>query len=450
MSEQRDIQYHAHDPLVTVEAVDLAYDSLTVLEDVSFAIDRGSFVGLIGPNGAGKTSLVHALAGGRAPAVSGRITVDGQAMQALSARASSRLVSVVPQDTALSFSFPVRRIVEMGRHPHRSRFSPPSSDDQALVDRALERTRTAQFADRSIDEISGGERQRVLFARALAQDTPLMLLDEPTASLDINHQIETLELARDLTADGRTIVAAIHDLELAARYCDRLIILANGTVQADGEPESVLTAPALEDAFDAETVVGRNPVTGRPTVTAVSTGEREAQASRLSDRSVHVIGGGAGGATVLERVATTGAKTSVGPVSSDSIVTQRAQTLPSECLTTEPFAPVSDALRRAVLERCQNADVVIVADAVVTAGNQLLFEELDPEMEMVIVETTPFSRRNFAGTGATETYRSIRERAVEATPAGVVDAVERCCIGASGKSTRESSDRSPPETTTDD
>jgi len=156
----------------------------------------------------------------------------------------------------------------MGRTPHQPRFG-ADPDGRAAVDRALERTDTDALADRPIGAVSGGERQRVLLARALAQETPALLLDEPTASLDINHQVRTLELVRGLVDEGRTALAAIHDLDLAARFCDAIAVLADGRVLASGRPGDVLTESVVEAAFGVRAHVDENPATGTPRVTAL-------------------------------------------------------------------------------------------------------------------------------------------------------------------------------------
>jgi len=211
---------------------------------------------------------------------------------------------VVPQDTTLSFSFPIRDVVEMGRHPHRSRVSSPTLEDRAAVERALERTRTTELADRPIDEVSGGQRQRVVLARSIAQETPVMLLDEPTGSLDVNHQIETLELVRELVDEGRTVCAAIHDLDLAARYCDRLVMLADGDIYRNGPPSDVLTGDSLGDVFDATATVTTHPLTGSETVTAFPRSGPDGAWTGI-DRDtvrVHVLGTGPIAARVLARL----------------------------------------------------------------------------------------------------------------------------------------------------
>jgi iron complex transport system ATP-binding protein len=266
----------ARESLLTVDGLRVRLGGTTVLDDIDATAERGRFVGLVGPNGAGKTTLLQTIAGAITPDA-GRITVDGERIHDLSSKAVSRLVASVPQDTTVAFEFDVRTVVEMGRNPHRSRFGGWTDADAAAVERALDRTDTRQFADRGITTLSGGERQRVLLARALAQDAPLLLLDEPTGSLDINHQVRTLDLVSDLVSAGRTAIAAIHDLDLAARYCDELLVLSAGRVAAAGPPEAVLTESAIRDAFGADVVVSENPVTGTMSVTTLGeapTGDR--------------------------------------------------------------------------------------------------------------------------------------------------------------------------------
>lgn len=254
-------------PLV-VDDVSVTLGGREVLSSVSLTADHGELVGLIGPNGAGKTTLLRAIRGGVTP-TAGAVTVTGHSVSSLSARAIGRRVATVPQETELSFGFSVEQAVAMGRHAHIGRFGTPDETDREAIADAMARTSLESLADRPVTDLSGGERQRVLLARALAQATPVLLLDEPTASLDINHAIRTLETVRSVVDDGTTAVAAIHDLDLAARYCDRLVLLAEGDVIAAGDPETVLTSETLAATFDATAVVSHNEVTNTPRVTAL-------------------------------------------------------------------------------------------------------------------------------------------------------------------------------------
>lgn len=253
--------------MIDVEGVSVSLGGSEILDGVSLSADVGELVGLVGPNGAGKTTLLRTASGVLAPD-EGAVRIDGEDVHALSSTAASRRVAVVPQNSAVSFDFDVETVVEMGRHPYRSRLSGVDPDATDHVAAAMKRVDVAEFADRSIEAVSGGERRRVLLARALAQDTRCLLLDEPTASLDVTRAVETLSMVRELVDDGRAAVAAIHDLDLAARYCDRIVVLADGTVRASGSPEETLDAETVTSAFDGPAEVAENPLTGTPTVTA--------------------------------------------------------------------------------------------------------------------------------------------------------------------------------------
>ncbi|SDC61099.1 heme ABC transporter ATP-binding protein [Natrinema hispanicum] len=420
---------------ISVEDCALSFGELSVLEDVSLTIEPGEFVGFVGPNGAGKTTLLRTISAALEPD-SGTVAIDGTDVHDLSSRASSRLVSVVPQNTSISFSFPVRDVVEMGRHPHRSRFSSATPEDHAVVERALERTRTAELADRPIDEVSGGQRQRVVLARAIAQATPVMLLDEPTASLDVNHQVETLELVRELVDEGRTVIAAIHDLDLAARYCDRLVLLSDGTVARDGPPATVLTGDALADSFDANAVVTQNPVTGTETVTALADAHEPEPASRPDQ--VHVLGTGAAAAGVIARLAAAGIDMTLGPVSSGDAAAETARSLGVEAIETEPFARLAPEDRATAETLVREADVTVLADLVLGASTQPLLDTLETADGLVAIETRPLSERDFAGTDARARYNACCERAVDATLEGLLEAVADATVG--GSSSRQSVD----------
>jgi len=256
--------------MIDVSDLSVERGGVEVLSDVSLSVDDGEFLALVGPNGVGKSTLLKTMGGLLRP-TAGRVLVDGHDVASLSARRTARLVASVPQETSFDFDFSVREVVEMGRTPYRKRLRRnPDPDGADRVEAALERTEIAGFADRSVASLSGGEKQRVLLARALAQDAPALLLDEPTASLDINHQVRTLDLVASL---DETVVAAIHDLELAARYCDRVALLSDGAVRAVGPPGEVFTPELLEPVFDVDVAVSENAVTGTTSVTALSRGE---------------------------------------------------------------------------------------------------------------------------------------------------------------------------------
>ena len=415
------------DPLIAVEDVTVAYGDLDVLEGVSLSIERGEFVGLVGPNGAGKTTLLSAINGVANPD-SGTVRVDGLPVAESPARAVSRRVATVPQDTTLAFDFSVEDVVAMGRTPYHDRLSADPDADGA-VERALERTETAEFRDRSIRSLSGGERQRAVLARAFAQETPALVLDEPTASLDINHQVRTLDLVRDrVDTEGTAVLAAIHDLDLAARFCDRIAVLSDGDLLAVGSPDAVLTGDRLETAFDTATAVRSDPITGAPTVTPLSDrGE--------TDLRVHVTGSGRTAARSIATLRRAGATVTAGVLPAGDVAAATAADLGVETVTAPPFEPVDDRTLAAIEADVAAADAVVVAGRVAPAVREVVGDgrpvvavrsERDPERAVPGVGDIPADDGSAVGrdrgqsVAETATPLAVRETV---TPPTVVDAV---------------------------
>lgn len=244
-------------------------DGKQILQSVDFAGHEGEFVGLLGPNGAGKSTLLRLLAGLQRP-TNGAVTIGERQIQQMTAADIARQVAYVPQDTHVSFGFSVREIVLMGRHPHIGRFEVEGQADHDIVADTMERIGVLPLAERSIVSLSGGERQMVFIAKALAQQPRVLLLDEPVSALDIRHQLHILSLVRAQTRTGVTAVAVLHDLNLAARFCDRLYMMADGQIVTDGPPEQVYTEEALARTYGVHAVVRHDDVVDSPTVTAVS------------------------------------------------------------------------------------------------------------------------------------------------------------------------------------
>jgi iron complex transport system ATP-binding protein len=252
--------------MIELQDITFSYDAARVIDGVTFSIDDGEFVGVIGPNGSGKTTLLKLLSKVLRPH-SGTIKIKGKDISRISSRELARTIAVVPQESNVLFPFTVREIVLMGRYPHLSALSFEHRQDIDIADETMRTTDVAQFADRLITEVSGGEKQRVIIARALAQQPAAMLLDEPTAFLDIRHQIDVHELLKSLNEKRRmTILCISHDLNLAARYCKRLILLDHGRVAADGSPTDVLTPDNILRVFGVNATVQHHPQSGAPVV----------------------------------------------------------------------------------------------------------------------------------------------------------------------------------------
>ncbi|MGW5611253.1 ABC transporter ATP-binding protein [Streptomyces sp. NPDC003753] len=246
--------------------VTLAYDQRVIAERLSVEVPDDSFTVIVGPNACGKSTLLRALSRMLKPA-RGRVLLDGQVIQTMPAKKVARTLGLLPQSSIAPDGITVADLVGRGRYPHQGLLRQWSGEDERVVQQSMARTGVAELADRYVDELSGGQRQRVWIAMALAQQTPLLLLDEPTTYLDIQHQIDVLDLCAELHEEqGRTLVAVLHDLNHAARYATHLIALRDGRVVAEGAPNDIVTAELVEEVFGLRCQVVPDPETGTPLV----------------------------------------------------------------------------------------------------------------------------------------------------------------------------------------
>jgi iron complex transport system ATP-binding protein len=250
---------------LAVHNATLAYNNRTVSTELSFVVPASRFTAIIGPNGCGKSTLLRALSRTLKP-LEGTVTLDGQPLTGLRPRELAKRLAILPQDPVAPDSLRVRDLVSRGRHPYHSAFRQWLPGDAALVDRAMSSTGINDLADRFVAELSGGQRQRVWLAMILAQDTDYVLLDEPTSFLDISHQIELLHLCQDIRDSGRTVVAVLHDLNQAARYADQLVVMAEGSIVAQGRPSDVITPELVGSVFSLPCEVVSDPQSGAPMV----------------------------------------------------------------------------------------------------------------------------------------------------------------------------------------
>ncbi len=390
-------------PALTFDTVAFTYPGAArvIVRGVTLDVAKGEMVGLLGPNGAGKSTLLK-LATGIIQPQRGRVLVEGDDLRRLRRAEIARRVAVVPQDFAVQFAYTVRQVVELGRTSYLGALGIAGQADRAAVDAALATTGCAGLADRVFNELSGGERQRVVIALALAQQPHILLLDEPTAHLDIRYQIETLALVRRLNREqGLTVVATMHDLNLAARYFPRLILF-DGAVVADGAPTHALDAATLGAVYqtpvrvgvvpgdarlsvtppdDTETSMQSNTATARPATENVEPSGESAHTTNTASAApgetsaatrpiaAHVIGG-CGSATLLMRaLADTNLPFSVGPLNIGDSDYTLAQRLAADCLVEPPFAAISPEGLAAARARMAQARTVIVCPTPLGPGN---------------------------------------------------------------------------------
>ncbi|MCX4668251.1 ABC transporter ATP-binding protein [Streptomyces sp. NBC_01381] len=293
-SESTDRQERAAVNRLIADDVTLGYDQRVIAEKLSVEIPDNSFTVIVGPNACGKSTLLRALSRMLKPSA-GRVLLDGNVIQSMPAKKVARTLGLLPQSFIAPDGITVGDLVARGRYPHQGLLRQWSADDERIVGESMASTGVAELADRYVDELSGGQRQRVWIAMALAQQTPLLLLDEPTTYLDIQHQIDVLDLCAELHEEqGRTLVAVLHDLNHAARYATHLIALRDGEVVAEGAPADIVTAELVRDTFGMDCQIIDDPESGTPLVVPAARRGRTKLAKKAgADAGAGAVAGGA-------------------------------------------------------------------------------------------------------------------------------------------------------------
>lgn len=397
---------------LALEGMSAGYAGAPVVRRVDLAIRAGEVLGLVGPNGSGKTTLVRAASRALRPSA-GRVLVGGDDLYAMSAREAARRVAVVPQDVLPAFSFTALELVLMGRTPYRSRWGGGGQEDWARARAAMAATQVQHLADRPVDELSGGERRRVVLAQALAQAAPVLLLDEPTAHLDVRHVLEVLGIVRGLAVrEGVAVLAILHDLNLASSACDRLAVLDRGEIVAGGEPGTVVTPGLLREVYGIEADVIPDELTGRPTVRLGP----PRHVGPPVGRRAHVVGGAGRGAPVIRRLVESGFDVSVGVLhaaDTDAAIAERLNLLR---VSVPAFSDVDASAEDACREMMRVADLLVVCDAPFGPGNvanlRLALQAARGGVATYVVEHTPIETRDFTGGEATELWRALRNVAI--------------------------------------
>jgi len=394
--------------VVNVLEITCSYATEPVLKDIQFAIRKGDFLGIIGPNGSGKSTLLKTISRVLKP-LQGSVHLRGINVYSITPRELARQMAVVTQKTDIPFEFTVEEVVLMGRNPYIGRLQRETAQDYKIVDWALEVTKTKHLKDRLITELSGGECQRVVIARALAQEPRVLLLDEPTSHLDINYQIEIMDLLKDLnTTQNLTIIVVLHDLNLAAQYCDQLILLHQGKIYAAGQPEQVITEKNIMDVYNSRVIIKQHPIYKCPHVTLLAQKQKKAGNSKIK---IHLVCGGGIACALMEMLVYQGYKLSVGTINVGDGDWEKARFLKIPMVEAPPFSPVTTQNMEKALKLMEDADVIVVANIPFGKGNfnNLLAVQKAQQRgkQVILIDTTPIGGKDYTGGKAVEIYRDL-------------------------------------------
>ncbi len=384
-------------PALELHDATVGYGSRAVVSGADLVLEPGTFAGLVGPNGAGKTTILRAVTG-QARLLAGSLRIAGTEAAMLTHADRARLVAVLPQSPSPVFSFSAREYVLMGRHARMARFAGPAGHDAEVADRVMGLTDTARLGQVCVDELSGGDLQRLTLAQALAQEPTLLLLDEPTSHLDLDHTLQVLDLVRSLVDDGMAVLGVFHDLGLAARYADRIAVVSGGRIVRSGTPREVVDEALLADVFRVKAVVGPDPVSGAPSVTPVA---RDAALPEATRGRILVVCGSGSGAWLLRRLRLAGFDVTAAALNRGDTDEAVARALGIEYVALPPFGAVDERAESTVAGFAADADAVVVAGTPFGGANlgNLRAAAGGPAQRTIVVAARE-QRRDFTGGAA--------------------------------------------------
>jgi iron complex transport system ATP-binding protein len=393
-----------------VLGIDFYYGSSKVLENISFSFEEGEIVGIIGPNGAGKTTLLKTISGLLKPH-KGLVLIDDKYVHSMSEKELAKEFGMVRQDQPISFNFTALDIVLMGRNPYLGKFQLEGSKDFEIAKKAMEITGTWHLANRLISEVSGGERQKIILARALAQMPKVLLLDEPTLHLDINNQLEIMELLKELSIKkDLLIIMAIHDFNLAANYCKKLILLDKGKIVSIGRPEEVLTEDNIFKVFRVKVIRKKHPITNSLFIIPFQIYKEPSKKHTLS---VHLICGGGTGSSLMKELLDIGLNITTGVLNVLDSDLEIAELLKIPAVIDAPFSSISDEAYEENLRFIEKSDLIIVSDFPIGMGNlrnlEAVLQALKKKKMVIMLNNKPIEARDFTKGVAKELFNKIVE-----------------------------------------
>ena len=397
-------------PILEIRSIHMSYGQTELLRDVNLEVLKGEILALVGPNGAGKSTLLNIISGIIKPD-HGDIKLDTDLIDVLSPRERALQIAMVKQTPSIPYYISVFDFVMLGRNPHLGLLKWESDKDIQAATKALELTNTDMFWNRRLGSLSGGEQQRVSIARALTQEPTLLLLDEPTANLDIKHQLEIMELIKKLSEQGLTTITALHDLSLASRFCNRIALLHSGNIMALGAPFDVLTKENLEDSFSIRSLVYKDPITDLVVMNAFSIMDNKKTLNN-SQKRIHIICGGGSGSRLMYHLADIGFTVTAGVLSEWDSDYHTAQVLNIDFPHELPFIPIRDESHRYHLDLISQADCTIVTETYFGNSNILNLEAANYADKLVLLGDLDVTERDYSGGRASNIYSGLRKRAL--------------------------------------
>lgn len=391
----------ANQPALTVANVGVTIGDKVILRDVSFTANPGEFIGIIGPNGAGKSTLLRGLRGMGA-ITSGNVKVFGQSVRAIGDKELARIIAYMQQEVNVGFGFSALEVVLSGRYPYLKWWQNEQDKDYEIAKQYMAFTGVDALAEKSVQQVSGGERQRILLAKVLAQETPLIFLDEPTASLDLVYQEEIFRYCQIMCQKGKTVLIIAHDIKLAAKFCSRLILLAGGTILADGSPSEVITAQHLHKAYGLHSDVFINKVTGNLDIHTY-----EAAGTVTGKLLVHVIGGGGSAGYILRLLHEKSYNLSGGVFQQGDTDADVALAFGVQAIVGRPFCIIDKIKGSENREKILAADVTVLSNLYYGQQNLDNLEAAFAARKLIVIEDTAIEERDFTGGRATALYRDL-------------------------------------------
>jgi len=396
--------------LLKLEDINFSYGKQKILHEINFHLEKREFIGIIGPNGSGKSTLLKNISKLLEPD-HGYIYLDRDLLNSYSYKELAKKMAVVPQDTDVNFSFSVYDLVMMGRNPYQDRWGRVSDEDIRKVEEALELTDTKKFKDKSIQNLSGGERQRVIIARAIVQEPELLLLDEPTASLDINYQRNIFDLVSDLNDElDMSVLAVSHDLNLISQYCERLILLKQGKIYTIGKVEEVITKDNISKVYNTDVEIKYNPITERPYVIIIPR-QKSSYNLRENEFKVHLICGGGTGKDIMNILNELNISVSTGVLNRGDSDWEEAKKLNYEIVEIPPFAPIDEKSVKKNKEKMGKADLIIISNTPFGWGNLDNIKVLAnfSNKDILFMRENKLEERDFTEGKFTQLYDKIKK-----------------------------------------